>query len=101
MKKYLLICIYCLFIVAGYAQESLQDSLPFHQLTEKELKKQKKQPAIFIITYWEDELYPDFGLLIGGSALMAFRMNERYHHAPFSYPCFRSFHVQQGTKSEW
>ena len=58
MKKYLLICIYCLFIVAGYAQESLQDSLPHHQLTEKELKKQKKAARNFIITYWEDRVIP-------------------------------------------
>lgn len=54
MKKYLLICIYCLFIIAGNAQESPQDSLLRQQQTEKELKKtEKKQPAIFTITYWE------------------------------------------------
>lgn len=78
MKKYLLICIYCLFIVAGYAQESLQDSLPHHQLTEKELKKQKKAARNFHYNILGGPSYtPDFGLLIGGSALMTFRMNPK------------------------
>ena len=78
MKKYLLICIYCLFIVAGYAQESLQDSLTHHQLTEKELKKQKKAARNFHYNILGGPSYtPDFGLLIGGSALMTFRMNPK------------------------
>ena len=47
MKKYLLICIYCLFIIAGNAQESPQDSLLRQQQTEKELKKQKKAKEKF------------------------------------------------------
>ena len=78
MKKYLLICIYCLFIIAGNAQESPQDSLLRQQQTEKELKKQKKAARNFHYNILGGPSYtPDFGLLIGGSALMTFRMNPK------------------------
>ena len=77
-EKYLLICIYCLFIIAGNAQESPQDSLLRQQQTEKELKKQKKAARNFHYNILGGPSYtPDFGLLIGGSALMTFRMNPK------------------------
>jgi hypothetical protein len=47
-------------------------------LTEKELKKQKKAARNFHYNILGGPSYtPDFGLLIGGSALMTFRMNPK------------------------
>ena len=80
MKKYLLICIYCLFAIMGNAQETLQaqDSLRIQQQTAKELKKKKKAERNFHYNILGGPSYtPDFGLLIGGSALMTFRMNPK------------------------
>lgn len=76
MKKYLLLCIYCLFALMGNAQESLPDSI--RQQIEKELKKKEKAERNFHYNILGGPSYtPDFGVLVGGSALMTFRMNPK------------------------
>ena len=78
MKKYLLICLYFLFALTGNAQDSAQDSLSLQRQTAKELKKKKKAERNFHYNILGGPSYtPDFGVLIGGSALMTFRMDSK------------------------
>lgn len=79
MKKYILSIITLVLIVTTLpAQEqanaAVPDSTPV--LTKKELRRQKVARRNFHYNILGGPSYtPDFGLLVGGSALMTFRMN--------------------------
>lgn len=77
MKKYLLICIYCLFIIAGNAQESLKTACYASNRRRKSSKTEKAARNFHYNILGGPSYTPDFGLLIGGSALMTFRMNPK------------------------
>lgn len=82
MKKIILLCLMCLTVLTGFAQvnEIPSDtvSAPEQQLTKKELHKLKVAKRNFHYNILGGPSYsPDFGVLIGGSALMTFRMNPK------------------------
>ena len=79
MKRYILsIIALVLFATTFYAQEqtaaATNDSVP--ALTKKELRKQKVARRNLHYNILGGPSYtPDFGAVLGGSALMTFRMN--------------------------
>ncbi|WP_455674822.1 BamA/TamA family outer membrane protein [Phocaeicola sp.] len=82
MKIKLLILFLCLFgCLFGYAQESAQTNnnpqdSAVHQLSKKELRRQQVAKRNIHYNILGGPSYtPDFGALIGGSALVTFRMN--------------------------
>lgn len=82
MRKNILLCIIATTLAAMpvMAQESVrQDSLPTSRtLTKKELRRQKIAQRNFHYNILGGPSYtPDFGLLVGGSALMTFRINPK------------------------
>lgn len=77
MKKVLFTSLLCVAGAFAYAQEPI-DSTSTSQpaLTKKELKRQKAANRNFHYNILGGPSYtPDFGVLIGGSALMTFRMD--------------------------
>lgn len=76
MRTFILICLSCFITSTGFSQESLQDSTVKAPLTKKELRRQRVAKRNFHYNILGGPSYtPDFGLLVGGSALMTFRMN--------------------------
>ena len=111
MKEKLLTCLVCLFGSLGFmsAQEisssdtiqnpieqtvSPTDSISSRPLSKKELRRQKVAKRNFHYNILGGPSYtPDFGVLIGGTALMTFRMDPGYNHAALCHPGFHGFHV--------
>lgn len=82
MRRVILLCLMCLTIASGFAQvaETPPDtaSTPERTLTKKELHKLKVAKRNFHYNILGGPSYsPDFGVLIGGSALMTFRMDPK------------------------
>lgn len=78
MRTFILICLSCFITSTGFSQESLQDSTVKAPLTKKELRRQRVAKRNFHYNILGGPSYtPDFGLLVGGSALMTFRMNHK------------------------
>lgn len=82
MRRVILLCLMCLTIASGFAQvaETPSDtaSTPERTLTKKELHKLKVAKRNFHYNILGGPSYsPDFGVLIGGSALMTFRMDPK------------------------
>lgn len=79
MRKLILICLACLFVFVGHAQEQLSDSVSESRpLSKKELRRQRVAKRNFHYNILGGPSFsPDFGVLVGGSALMTFRMNAK------------------------
>lgn len=82
MRKFILSLLMCLTVLSGFSQtdETLLDtaSATERPLTKKELHKLKVAKRNFHYNILGGPSYsPDFGVLIGGSALMTFRMNPK------------------------
>ncbi len=83
MKKLIVLCILCLTVAAGLAQEAdtlrlPDDTLSSAPLSKKELRRQKVAKRNFHYNILGGPSFsPDFGFLVGGSALMTFRMNPK------------------------
>ena len=82
MRKFILSLLMCLTVLSGFSQtdETLLDtaSVTERPLTKKELHKLKVAKRNFHYNILGGPSYsPDFGVLIGGSALMTFRMNPK------------------------
>lgn len=84
MKKLITLCILCLTASLGFAQETDTLRLPADTLSppmtlsKKELHRQKVARRNFHYNILGGpSLSPDFGFLVGGSALMTFRMNPK------------------------
>ena len=76
MRKFIFICLACLITYTGFAQESPQDTIVKTPLKKKELRHRQISQRNFHYNILGGPSYtPDFGVLIGGSALMTFRMN--------------------------
>ena len=104
MKRYILsIIALVLFATTFYAQEqtaaATNDSVP--ALTKKELRKQKVARRNLHYNILGGPSYtPDFGAVLGGSALMTFRMNpQRYHAAALRSAHGHRLHVQRWHQS--
>ena len=84
MKKLITLCILCLTASLGFAQETDTLRLPADTLSppmtlsKKELHRQKVARRNFHYNILGGPSFsPDFGFLVGGSALMTFRMNPK------------------------
>ena len=79
MRKLIIICLASLFAFAGYAQEQISDSVSgLRPLSKKELRRQRVAKRNFHYNILGGPSFsPDFGVLVGGSALMTFRMNAK------------------------
>ncbi len=87
MRKILFLAMACLFAINGFAQlqsshdtDSLSNDSITRQtkLSKKELRKQRLAKRNLHYNILGGPSYsPDFGLLVGGSALMTFRMNPK------------------------
>ncbi len=83
MKKLILLCLTCLSAIIGFAQETgsmpSTDTLATSaQLSKKELHRQQVAKRNFHYNILGGPSFsPDFGFLVGGSALMTFRMNAK------------------------
>lgn len=84
MKKNILLCLFCLLAINGMSQEQPTGSMPqdttgiSSTLSKKELHRQKVARRNLHYNILGGPSYtPDFGLLVGGSALMTFRMDPR------------------------
>ena len=79
MRKLIIICLASLFAFAGYAQEQISDSVSgLRPLSKKELRRQRVAKRNFHYSMLGGPSFsPDFGVLVGGSALMTFRMNAK------------------------
>ena len=82
MKKIILLCTACLLTIACLAQEPTgifaSDTLstPSSNIKKKHQKKSAERNLHYNIL-GGPSFSPDFGLLVGGSALMTFRMNPQ------------------------
>ena len=78
MKKLIVSCILCLMASLGYAQETDTLLTAADTLTSKELRRQRVANRNFHYNILGGPSFsPDFGFLVGGSALMTFRMNPK------------------------
>lgn len=82
MRKIILSFLMCLTVLAGFSQTDKTTldtaSVAERPLTKKELHKQKVAKRNFHYNILGGPSYsPDFGVLIGGSALMTFRMDPK------------------------
>ena len=78
MKKLIVFCILCLMASLGYAQETDTLLTAADTLTSKELRRQRVANRNFHYNILGGPSFsPDFGFLVGGSALMTFRMNPK------------------------
>ena len=83
MKKLITCCILCILTCTAFAQEAdttslAVDTLSSKTLTKKELRRQKVAKRNFHYNILGGPSFsPDFGFLVGGSALMTFRMNPK------------------------
>ena len=83
MKKLITCCILCILACTAFAQEAdttslAVDTLSSKTLTKKELRRQKVAKRNFHYNILGGPSFsPDFGFLVGGSALMTFRMNPK------------------------
>ena len=83
MKRLIICCILCIIACSGFAQEPntvspTADTLSSKTLTDKELRRQKIAKRNFHYNILGGPSFsPDFGFLVGGSALMTFRMNPK------------------------
>ena len=84
MKKLITLCILCLTASLGFAQKTDTLRLPADTLSpsmtliKKELHRQKVARRNFHYNILGGPSFsPDFGFLVGGSALMTFRMNPK------------------------
>lgn len=78
MKKLIASCILCLMASLGYAQETDTLLTAADTLTSKELRRQRVANRNFHYNILGGPSFsPDFGFLVGGSALMTFRMNPK------------------------
>lgn len=82
MRKAILLCLISLITITGFSQvnETPSDmtTVPQRQLTKKELHQQKvAKRNLHYNILGGPSFSPDFGLLVGGSALMTFRMDPK------------------------
>ena len=84
MKKLITLCILCLTASLGFAQETDTLRLPADTLSppmtlsKKELQPPEGSTTKLPLQYiGRTSFSPDFGFLVGGSALMTFRMNPK------------------------
>ena len=82
MRKAILLCLISLIAITGFSQvnETPSDTttVPQRQLTKKELHQQKvAKRNLHYNILGGPSFSPDFGLLVGGSALMTFRMDPK------------------------
>ena len=78
MKRLIFICIACLLTLGSFAQEPQDSITKPPTMSKKELRRQRVAQRNFHYNILGGPSFsPDFGLLVGGSALMTFRMNAK------------------------